>query len=223
MKLLHDTHFKLKEAEHFYHRMEKAESEEKVGYFFYNFNAFLSAWRSICCCKEKESEEKKCEKFADFVSNEIDRKLEEQGISKNEIKIMKEKILKKAYNNLTRKEKEVEKKLVKWRNQLVHIKYPLLNYRLPTEHLVVKDEIETAKYSTIIKGRLLEVEWSLKEENTKNGLESSIPSKVELPVHLKVLSESEKEEVLDLCEKGLNMAKKFIENCEKILKSELSR
>lgn len=205
MKLLHDTHFKVKEAEHFYQRMKKAEREGKVEYFIYNFSAFLSAWRSICCCKKKESKKKK---FADFVSSEIDKKLKEQGISnKNERKIKKEKILKEAYNSLTEKEKEVEKKLTKWRNRLVHNKYPTLHPQLTIlEHLVVKNEIETVKYSAIIKGRL--VEAPLKKENTKNSPEFSIPPKVESPVLLKVFSsESKKEEVLDLCEKGLNMAK----------------
>lgn len=224
MDLLHNTYNKLKEVEYFYKKIKKAEEHNKYGELIYNFSAFLCAWRSICCRVKKSTgctKEGKNEIIipADFISSDISNSLKKHGLSKEKIKNIKEKIAKKAYNNLTEREKQIEKELNKYRNLLVHNKYPKFDISLEEDRLSIKDELTINVQDE--KGRPLPV--SFKEFPSQNTEENDIKNHKMSYSFLKVsLSDNERKKIIELSGEGLDLARKFIEKCEESLKAELN-
>lgn len=196
MKLLHDSRFKLKEVEYFYQKI-KEEKGLNIEHFIYNLSAFLCAWGSICCMKKHG----KKKIFRDFINYEIDNILKNHRISsEGKRESIKQRILEKIYSTLTKKEKEIEKKLIYWRNCLVHKKYP------PLDIDIIIEEGSEPFFEAFPKYR--------KKKEKKDPCE---------PFFEAFPSKDKRKKVLEICEEGLNLAKKFIEKCEELLKYELNK
>ncbi|MBC7101155.1 MAG: hypothetical protein H5T40_05985 [Methanobacteriales archaeon] len=205
MELLPHTRLKLEEAKHFYKCMKKASEDHKGNLFFFNFSAFVSAWKSIVNDKSY------------FLANEIYGELKKY-YRKEEVKKFRDEIVKKVFNNLEKDEKEVKDVLADLRNLVVHRRFPDdLKIKVEMEDSLALKEKCTYRITFSTMFGTYEVSGNFNEEEISKQKRHLKRENDEDKVWMIFCTKDGRRNILDISKKGLNIAEKVVEECEKRL------